>query len=349
MKKICYYFFMLVLFTACAAHHNVPDSQVPNNFINPNIMSAFVDQNGNFYPNQWKTTYGDPPKSARRNAYSLMKIATEKGIEKELRTFERRHLRQVSGKLKTKERVFVFVHGINSDYMNSLKNYNYAKTLMNVSNQKDHIINFYWDGLVTESLFGGAKVWVEATNFSQMAGEFGLRRVLNTMHNKQVFIISHSRGASVVLSALSNPAYRKSYVEKTYVNHKINIKEAIELDENKNEFICIMLAPAIGLEDFKSRDITDSIETFHTFTPQLKRMHITTNETDRTLAKFFGFLSDKLKPTDLGYKPDAYNELIQYYPFLEKTDFTGMQSHEFRRYLRNPKFKEVLQTYKIAK
>lgn len=349
MKKSIYYVWLSIFLTACAAHHNVPDSQVPNNFIKPNTISAFVDQNGNFYPNQWKTTYGDPPKSAKRDAYSLMKIATEKGIEKQLTTFESRHLNQVGNKLLNKERVFIFVHGINSDYMSSLKNYNYAKNMINVSNTNDQVINFYWDGLVAESLFGGAKVWVQATTFSQTAGEFGLRRVLNTMHKKQVFIISHSRGASVVLSALSTPTYKKSLVERTYKKHNVDIDRLNELKENNNEIICIMLAPAVGLEDFKSKTEMDSIETFNTFTPQLKRMHITTNETDRTLAKFFGFLSKKLKPTDLGYKADAYNELINYYPFLEKTDFTGMESHEFRRYLRNPKFKDVLKEYKLAK
>jgi len=133
-------------FTACAAMHNVPESQVPNNFIKPNITSVFVDQNGNFYPRKWKENFGNPPRNATRKDYSLIKIAKENNKENELVKAEREHLHDFRKRTKDKSRIIIFVHGINNSYLESLSNYNKAKSLINLNNTKDEVVNFYWDG-----------------------------------------------------------------------------------------------------------------------------------------------------------------------------------------------------------
>ncbi len=65
------------------------------------------------------------------------------------------------------------------------------------------------------------------------------------------------------------------------------------------------------------------------------------------LKKFFGFLSNKLNPTDLGYKADSFNALKKNYTIFSMTDFTGMSSHAFSSYIRNPKFKQMLRAESI--
>ena len=340
-----YSLLMIVMITSCTVSHNVPTSQVPNNFINPNITSAYVDQNGNFFPNQWKDKFGNPSKNATRKEYSLMKIATESGFEEELTKFETTQLKGFSDRIKNKKRIIIFVHGINNDYMTSLVNYNKARSLMDVDLQKDEIVNFYWDGLKTSSIFGAAKVWISATTNSQLAGEFGLRRILNSIKNKEVYIISHSREASVVLSALKNPVLKnneKRIVEKF---HHVDIEDEDPLQENENKIFSIMLAPAIGADDFK-----DENGEFKSFTPQLKTIHSTINQTDFVLGKGkTGILSKRLTSTDFGFNPETQQMIAEQYHLCDATDFTGQKSHDFKDYINNPKFKEILRKFKLAK
>lgn len=337
---------LFLLLQSCAALHNTPKSANPNVKENPNIFYSFVDQNGNFYPNNWRSIYGDPPQNARKNEYSLQKIATEKHLLYELEKEERSIITTIRKEAASKKRVFIFVHGFNSTAKKSTQNYELARKYININPNTDQIIQFYWDGLAAQNLLGGAKIWFNATNFSQMAGEFGLRRILNALNNKEIYIISHSRGASVVVSALSAPILTENVKKETIENHNIDFDTSKELLENGNKITCLMLAPAIGINDFYKPETENE---FCDFSKQVQKIHITINNSDPLLKKFVGFLSKTLKPTDLGFKEDAYNTLCKHYILFEKTDFTGQKTHDFDSYLKNPKFKEVLKIYGLAK
>ncbi|WP_313028193.1 alpha/beta hydrolase [Soonwooa sp.] len=349
MKNSFYFLIILFALSSCGAIHNTPKSQTPNKIESSSMAYSFVDQNGNFYPDNWSSQYGKPPKNAKSKEFSLKKLASEKGKEIELSASEKTKIAQVANSGKNKNRIFVFVHGFNASSEEVTKSYRAIKSQLNTTN-KDQIINFYWDGLVAQSMFGAGKIWFNATNNSQMAGEFGLRRLLNSYQNKDIYIISHSRGASVVLSSLSNPPFSKREIEDRKDDHNVDIdNDSKILQEKNNSIYCIMLAPAIGTKDFKSEDLKSGEDSYREFSPQLKKVHITINNTDPTLKKFLGFLSDKLKPTDLGYKSDAFDALKEHYDFLEKTDFSGQKSHNFDVYIRNPKFKVILKEFNIAK
>lgn len=349
MKKLCAYLLLITGVISCAATHNTPQSLNPNIIEKPNIIYSFVDQNGNFYPHNWRKTYGTPPVNAKKNEYSLMKIATQKQIETQLTQSESSFLKTITQQIQYKKRVIIFIHGFNSTAKKSTQNYQLARAVMNINPTTDEIIQFYWDGLSSESLFGGAKIWFNATNFSQLAGEFGLRRILNTIKNKEIYILSHSRGASVALSALSSPPFSESIKTEILKDHNIDIDQSKNLLENNNKITCIMLAPAIGVNDFRMKETNKGISEFCNFSKQLQTIHITINNTDPLLKKFIGALSKTLKPTDLGYKEDAYNELCDYYTLFEKTDFTGQKSHDFDSYIKNPKFKAILKEYHLLK
>lgn len=341
-KYFLYLVAILGLFASCGLVHNLPDSPSPNTAADPNLWYSFVDQNGNFYPDNWEKNYGIPYDKAARTPYSLMKIASDKGDQENLLAFERSNMLRLSKRIAPKKRVFILIHGFNADAASVVNQYKYISDHIMINPKKDEIIRFYWDGLRSTSIFRSAKNWFSASSFSQMAGEFGLRRILNNMSDKEVFIISHSRGASVVMSAITNPEYNSSFSTEAKDIHKIDIERAKPLLENNNRITCIMLAPAIGLSEFQYTDTISNEKKFVTLSPQVRKIHITINGTDKMLKKFFGFLANKLNPTDLGYKDDSFNTLKKHYSIFSMTDFTGMRSHNFSRYIRNPKFKQIL-------
>lgn len=344
--KLIYLLVSLIILTSCAAVHNTPKSKNPNVKENPNVLYSFVDQNGNFYPNNWQKTFGNPPNNAKKNEYSLLKIASANNLLNDFKKEENQIINQIKKEVATKNRVIIFVHGFNSTAKKSTQNYELARKYMNINPKTDGIIQFYWDGLTSQSLLGGAKIWFDATNYSQMAGEFGLRRILNVMQNKEIYIISHSRGASVVVSALNATLITENIKEKTAEEHNVDFQSTKQLQENNNKITCIMLAPAIGVNDFYK---PDSPNDFCDLSKQVQTIHITINNTDPLLKKFVGFLSKTLKPTDLGFKDDAYNTLCKHYILFEKTDFTGQKTHDFESYIKNPKFKEILKQYRLSK
>jgi hypothetical protein len=92
----------------------------------------------------------------------------------------------------------------------------------------------------------------ESSYYSQFAGLNGLRRVLNAMTNDvPVYVLTHSRGANVILSALGNPNFspklRKGWdTNDTLWAHKL---ESQPLKRFKH-FRVAMIAPALATFDF---------------------------------------------------------------------------------------------------
>lgn len=346
-----YFLFILtaILVSACGIQHNSPTSTNPNRQVPPNTTIVFVDQNGAFYPKDWSRVYGKPPKNGRKNVYSLSKIASEKGKEKDLAKFEKDFLNALQSQLKNDKRVFILIHGFNAKSSNVNRQYEQIASRLNL-NKTDEIIQFYWDGLYTSNPFSSMKTWFTAADNSQYAGKFALRKILNVMSNKEIYLISHSRGASVVLSALSSAPLDTAKMSILADVHNIDTLQSDNILKNRNNKItAIALAPAIGKSDFEIKVNGDTTVHMVKFTPQLKSLHITTNKDDMMLKKVIGFMSNKLNPTDLGYKSDSFNQLAEQYKFMKRSDFTGQKSHDFERYVTNKKFIELLKQYKLAK
>lgn len=334
---------------SCGIRHNIPNSSNPNKSLPPHTSIAFVDQNGSFYPNDWNKVYGNPPKNGRKNAYSLRKIAEEKSLINNLDAFEESYLKRMSQHLKDKNRVFVLIHGFNARARNVTSDYEKIQQKLNLG-KNDEVIQFYWDGLYTKNPFSGMKTWFNAADYSQFAGKFALRKLLNTMSNKHIYLISHSRGAAVVLSALSYDNLDSTKIADVAEHHFVDTLKSNNLILNrKNTIYAIALGPAVGKSDFEIKhEGSDVVENIG-FTPQLRAFHITTNENDLMLKKVVGILANKLNPTDLGYKADSYLELSKKYKFLKRTDFSGQKSHDFTDYIRNRHFNEILKLYKLNK
>lgn len=335
--KIPFTLVIIILFiSGCSS--NIPPLNNPN-LINSKEITFFIDQNGNFYPDNWKNDYEEI--SSKKG---LLLIAKEKNKVNDLLEFENNLLGKFENKIRNKKRIFILVHGYKVKYEESSKNYNLLKNKINL-NEDDAVVNFYWDGF-------SATGWFSATGSSQLAGENGLRKILNQIYNKKVFLISHSRGASVILSSLSNPPYRKGFKEQIKkLSIEINPKE---IKENNNIIRLILLAPAVGYIDFRKPNYYNNIDTisFRKLGVQLKSIDYTHNTRDDILKKFFNFFSNKFNPTDLGYNIDVGKNLEEYYKMkikFNEHNLSSVDGHSFHKYIKKFNFNNVIDKYEEKK
>ena len=311
----------------------------PTNSLNSfNITKIFVDMNGDYYPNTYKK---DLPTSKIKSSLFLA-YSNEKKLQV-LDDYRDSLLNQFKKKLKNKSRVYILVHGFNNTEIEAKESYYNLVQKINIDQEKDEIVEFYWEGLIGGGI-GSGKIWFNAAGYSQMSGIFGLRPLLNQINNKEVFIISHSRGASVVLSAISNPPWNKKFESDTeeILEDRFIVKE--NLKANRNSIKCIMLAPAIGNIDFfklvYNNNNINQLGNYRLLDSQLVNIWITTNTNDIVLKKGVKFLSGKFNPSNIGFNGDGLNFLNEVYgkDFIIQLDFSSRNnSHDFLSYIENPK------------
>jgi hypothetical protein len=342
---------LMVLMSGCAIH-NTPDTLGTAEAINPNVVSGnsinfFVDQNGTLYPNGWEAQYGSPCKFYCWGIhYSLQAIANAKGQEsvQYLAAEENRIVSDVKNALSQIDRLFILVHGYNNDAKESKGNYEKIMHLLDLG-ERDTVVEFFWDGLVSKSsLVGDAKIWFNATGYSQLAGAEGLRDLLNAVSNKEIFIISHSRGASVALSALSNPPYGETFANETWDTHAIAVFNSKPLKDRNNKIKLLLLAPAIGDIDFKKPSYYLGEKSYRDLGAQLVSISYTVNQNDSILKKILSEpnVSGKFNPTDFGYRIEAGESVKAHYGNITSYDFSNTQSHKFSEYIENKNFIKML-------
>ncbi|HWU96844.1 MAG TPA: alpha/beta hydrolase [Sphingomonas sp.] len=318
----------------------------------------FVDMNGTFYPDGWRS-YAD---GRKLKAESLLNEAVRKpGLDALIAREEARQLADIEAFARGKKRIFVLIHGFNSEIDDSEPPFDTIEAQLDLG-PDDGVIRFNWDGL-TGKLLGAGKIWFRATATSQLAGSRGLRRVLARIEGKQIYLISHSRGASVILSALGNPVYHPSFARKArevaagWHGDYSTLLTPPPLPDRHNRIHALMLAPAIGRIDFCDQSQQSAIDhkqpcgKLRDLGPQLASLRYTVNRGDPVLDKFIG-LSGRLNPTDFGLKAEV-GEAIRTeggycgmlgYVFREAKPF-----HAFRRYARHEAFTAMLQDEGILK
>jgi hypothetical protein len=341
----------LLLLASCVTH-NVPASPTPNRIQSARTATAFVDQNGTFYPDYWKN-FDEPPRSALKYAYSLTTMAgwSSGGLDS-LRVEEDRILDQLGDFLAPKSRIFILIHGFNSGEERSEEAYELIQNAIDLR-ESDAVLEFHWDGLVARGgplsrPLGSGKIWFNATGYSQLAGARGLRRILNRLHGKEVVVIAHSRGASVTLSAFSDPPYHPTFAGDTRQAHNIDVFGNEPVANNGNRITAVFLAPAIGDVDFRTVRHYEGDRTYRPFGPQVVRIHHTVNSRDPVLRKPLGF-SDSFNPTDLGYKQSVTDSIAPHYArgFLTSQAISDLPVHDFTRYVTHSSFKPMLRSLGI--
>lgn len=272
-------------------------------------------------------------------AFSLKTLALRQGSLAALQESEDMILHTLASFIKSRERVFILVHGYNTSEDEAKEAYDMIVDRLRLK-PTDGIISFHWDGLVAGRKIGAGKIWFNAAGYSQLAGTKGLRRILNTAEKKNIVIISHSRGASVVMSALGDPPFGEKFGKDTFKYHQIDVYNNPQLRSCDNHISIILLAPAIGLVDLSTCDYYSGKHTLRQLNSQVKILSISVNTNDPALKK--GVFASKFNPTDLGCKFSVAEIVKKTYPITAISDFSGMRSHRFCDYIAHRNFPQML-------
>ncbi|MEP5621157.1 MAG: alpha/beta hydrolase, partial [Hyphomicrobiales bacterium] len=246
------FFAVFCLFLSGCFAHSFPTA---NSFIEvgevsdhkAEVVQVFVDANGTFYPNGWQrfSSIRSPWK-----ADSLLNSLDEgEALRSLIEKEEVRQLQEIKNAADRSDRIFVLIHGFNNTVDEAMPAYSEIERKLDLR-EDDLVVRFYWDGL-TGKRGGQAKIWFNAVGYSQLAGLRGLRRMLSQINDKPIYLISHSRGASVITSALANPVYDPDFLEdtqavvRTWGSEYQNFFAPGPVAENENRFHILMLAPAI--------------------------------------------------------------------------------------------------------
>jgi len=203
--------------------------------------------------------------------------------------------------------------------------------------------------------------------------------VLDRVQGKDVYLIAHSRGASVILSALGNPVYDRDFKADTnrlaagWQQPITALLAPAPLRENGNSIHLLLLAAAIGRIDFcdaseqerfdnklvdnraaravrRKRGGTDDVLRPWTgciklrqFSNQLKSIRYTINISDPVLKKGVGF-QYRFNPTTLGLEPEVGRAIAQEggYPMTAYFTDPPRREHDFVEYVRDPSFFRML-------
>ena len=348
---------VLLMLGGCAYGHALPVGDFVN-VINPAVrIRTQVDANGTFYPSGWtspavlgRTRLGDG--HSILNGVARDEDAT---LRNAVLANEAAWLQSLHAAFAGKRRVFILIHGFNLTEPGATASFAAIQDSI-VLTPDDALVEFFWDGLSDEgSMLGGGRIWFWAAGYSQVAGSRGLRRILDQIEGADVYLLSHSRGASVALSALGNPAYDPDFSNATEAVMcatglarfppgapcQSGFLRPPALRENGNRIHLIMLAPAIGYADFRAPEKVGGEWVNRTFSNQLIDIRHTVNAGDPVLKKYVRGLSDGFNSTDLGSRPFATEALRRIYPITPYT-VTDHNSHDFTGYVQCDVFLDML-------
>jgi hypothetical protein len=364
---------LALLFLAACSMHSVPSGNsfalVPNR---PAVAQVFLDINGSFYPSGWQSMIGAQRIQRHRSLLNATHHMTDKqALRAALAADEQRQLAQIKNLVAGKRRVFIITHGFNSSDTEARASFALVEKAIPLG-PRDALIHVYWDGQIGKNLLGSGAIWFSVVGNSQRVGSRGLRQILNQMVRQEIILISHSRGASVVLSALANPPYNPGFVRKAA---KLDFAQAPgfltppPLAENGNRIKAVFLAPAIGHPDFwalacqdraTSKAATPCTEPpqsivptgnaqsapcpdYRVFPKQFVSLHYTTNQGDKTLKKYFGTLRRAFNPTDFGYELSVGDRLKPCLGFkIKGLDLGKRHLHDFALYARDRELPQIL-------
>ncbi|HVQ10183.1 MAG TPA: alpha/beta hydrolase [Allosphingosinicella sp.] len=298
---------------------NLPPADQALPLVEAEIPTArvIVDAEGSFFPERWRPSRLGPFEVW--NAGTLLGEAERRPELRGLLASERRRqLAALRAFLAGKKRVFVFIHGFDNNQRDTELPYGMLAQRI-AFEPGDALILFHWDGFDGRMIGAPIHFWQAASTNSQMAGTRGLRPVLDLIGpDQQAILISHSRGGTVVLSALSNPRYSPGFVTRTrrlpYAASE-HLLDPPPLLPGARNIHAVMLGAAMGRIDFVVADCPPGTERIgrrrcnevRAFS-RLASIDYTVNPCDEVLNKYVG-LSRTFNPTDFGLSADVGRRL----------------------------------------
>ena len=347
------------LLGGCYAH-NMPRANQALIHVEAEVPTAriFVDAEGTFFPERWRPP-GLGPFGVWRAATLLGESMRRRDLGPLLRAERTRQLGELRAFLADKRRVFVFIHGFDNNQADAEEPYGMLSRRIDFE-PGDGVILFHWDGFDARIFTAQLHFWQAAANNSQMAGMRGLRPVLDlTGPGQKVFLISHSRGGAVILSALSNPRLSRGFAARTrrlpYARAE-HLLDPPTLRPGARNIHALMMGPAIGRVDFLVADCParsgrngracDRVRDF----PRLASLDYTLNACDEVLDKFVG-LSAAFTPTGFGLVPEIGRRLapdLARQGIVMRAHRVTPHDHVFPLYAADPVFSQMLAAVGVA-
>lgn len=204
---------------ACAGQHVKPTADYAS--APARTVRVAYDQDGQIYPRDtsaldwvaikpslYQSRFGGPWRleklkdSAGNLPYPSVKARAQHDAEQEL-----------DQALRGADMLVVLIHGFNNNYGEARAAYDLIRDRIMRDTSRTAYLEVFWDGLELRSDRGRDKVgyvsfWPDALTYSNIAGQFGLRPLLNSIgHDVDLRFVTHSRGAAVALAALADPIY----------------------------------------------------------------------------------------------------------------------------------------------
>ncbi|MBB5685822.1 alpha/beta hydrolase [Sphingobium boeckii] len=357
---------LLLLTGGCAYRHNFPYTHSFTASPVAEVRRVFTDSNGTFYPSRWDRAFTPPHKKWHAGsllAESLDPAKPKPALYALIKSDEARQLDELERFMAGRKRLFILVHGINNDEEEARDAYRVIRQTI-APRAGDGIVEFYWDGLVTNPpktsmSIAPARFWFDAAAYSKVAGARGLRRILARVKDKDVHLISHSRGAAVVLAALADLPQDAGFMRGIEaldfdpddgVAGNPGFLNPPPLPDHRNRYRLIFMAGAIGCVDFRMPGYADlpddglapqECKNLRPVPPGLVEIRYTLNPGDPVLGKYF-LPSKALNPTDFGFRPALGLALAQRWPLFPYC-LRKEHPHPFARYVADPELAEMLQ------
>lgn len=243
--------------SACAGQHVRPDKDYAS--VDEKTVRVAFDQNGETYPRTVSEVDWSNFRPSFRNknfggAFSLRKHYEYAGGRDwaEVQSRARQEVAaELNGRLKDGDLLVVLIHGFNNRYEDATKAFSLMRDEVTIENRNVVFLEVFWDGLQLrnkKAISGYATFWPDALTYSNLAGNYGLRALLDSVEKKvDLRFVTHSRGIAVALAALADPEYDSDIKCPSGEYCREQIVKAPALDNPNIQSIQIAaFAPAVG-------------------------------------------------------------------------------------------------------
>jgi len=313
--------------SGCAGLHSIPPSDYTAT-APTNTVRIFFDQWGSVYPKAPPAQMPTSPILGWNAPFSISTHmqATQQNYDKRTVTdlvgeFGRDIIRSLD--MNSTKRLYVLIHGYNNSFSEASKTFEDIRCqILNANAKVSVFLEVYWDGLY-EGLFTvpiPVWYWFDSMTYSNLVGQVGLRRILNQLPNDtELIFITHSRGAGVAFSALTDPMY----------DSHITIPNFESIDARRfSSITLIAVAPAIGSGH--------PLSGLHESLPDRSGIIVGFNANDPVLQK--SLLGSKtFGDTSLGaseeFYVDAESRLNGSRKWLQRVQYVNYKEHDAKHYL----------------
>lgn len=227
----------------CAGLHSMP----PTNYSSASddfTYRVFFDQYGDPYPSSPSAEMPKQKTFGRNTAFSIRTHMKDTNQPYDDVTIAKHYVElvtSISNRLTENSKLVFLIHGYNNSYSEANSSFEYIKNYLKSKSDTDFVfLEVYWDGLFKGRFSSPLPFayWFDSLTYSNIAGQVGLRKLINRLpDNTDLTVITHSRGAGVIFSAISDPVYDQHIVVPEYEAYT---------GENLSSLNIVSIAPAVG-------------------------------------------------------------------------------------------------------